>query len=54
MAGRLVMDPELTSPEVLAFNGRVVFIDEMALNQLNGQAGLSDATSTNHHQFIFS
>jgi hypothetical protein len=35
-------------------NGRVIFVDEMRLNQLNGKAGLADATTADHHQLIFS
>jgi hypothetical protein len=32
----------------------VVFIDKVALNELNRQAGLSNATSAHNDQFVFS
>lgn len=32
----------------------IVFIDEMALNQLDSEAGLSDATAADDHQLILS
>lgn len=35
------------------FDGWVVFVDEMALDKLDGQARLSDATSAYHHQLVF-
>lgn len=34
------------------FDCRVVLVDEMSLNELDGQAGLSDSTSSYDHQFI--
>lgn len=35
------------------FDGRVVLVDEMALYELDGQAGLADATSANDDEFVF-
>jgi hypothetical protein len=35
------------------FDGRVVFVDEMALDELDGQTTLSDSTATNYHEFVF-
>lgn len=35
------------------FNGRVVLVDEMRLDELNGQAGLSHTTTANDHQLVF-
>jgi len=32
----------------------VVFIDKVTLNELDSQAGLSNATSTHNNQFVFS
>lgn len=40
--------------EVLTFNCRIVLVHEVTLNQLDGQAGLSDATTTDNHQLVFS
>lgn len=36
----------------LTFNGRVIFIDEVALNELNGQAGFTDSTASDYDEFI--
>lgn len=36
------------------FNGWVILIDEMALDQLNRQTRFTDTTSTDNHQFVFS
>lgn len=36
------------------FNGRIIFIDEMALYQLNRQARLSDSTSAYDDKLVFS
>ena len=36
------------------FNRRVVFIDEVALDQLDGEATLSHASSADDHQLVFS
>jgi len=35
------------------FDGRVVFVDEMALDELDGQATLSDTTTTDYHELVF-
>lgn len=34
------------------FYCRVILVNEMALDQLNGQARLSNTTSANNHQFV--
>lgn len=36
------------------FNCRVVFVDEMTLDQLDGQARFTDTTAADHNQLIFS
>ena len=36
------------------FNGRVVLVDEVALDELDGQAGFTDTTSSNYHQLVLS
>ncbi len=41
-------------PELRTFNCRVVLVDEVALDQLDGQAGFTHTTSTNNDQFILS
>jgi hypothetical protein len=38
----------------LTFNCRVIFVDEVALYQLDGQAGLSDSSSAHHDELVFS
>jgi hypothetical protein len=38
----------------LTFNCRIVLIHEVALDQLDRQARLSDATTADDHQLIFS
>lgn len=40
--------------EVLTFNCWVVLVHEVTLDQLDGQARLSDATTTDNHQLVFS
>lgn len=35
-------------------NGWIVFVDEMALNQLNRETRFTDTTSTDDHQLVFS
>ena len=40
--------------EVLTFNCWIVLVHEVTLDQLDGQAGLSDATTTDNHQLVFS
>lgn len=35
------------------FDGRIVFVDEMALDELDGQATLSDSTTTDYHELVF-
>lgn len=35
------------------FDGRVIFVDEMALDELNGQTTLSDTTTSNYHKLVF-
>jgi hypothetical protein len=35
------------------FNGRVIFVDEVALDKLDGQTTLSDTTATDYHELIF-
>lgn len=35
-------------------NGRIILVDEMALNQLNRETRFTDSTSTDHHQLVFS
>lgn len=36
------------------FNGRVIFVDEMTLDQLNCKTRFTDTTSTDDHQFVLS
>lgn len=36
------------------FNGRVILVDEVALDQLDGQAGFTHASAADHHQLVFS
>lgn len=36
----------------LTLDGWVVLVDEMTLDELNGEARFTDATSTDNHQFI--
>lgn len=38
----------------ITFNGRIVFVDEVALNQLNGEARFTDATATNNDELVLS
>jgi hypothetical protein len=38
----------------LTLNGRVIFVDEVALDQLDGQAGLSHTTAAYYHQLVLS
>jgi hypothetical protein len=40
--------------EVLTFNCWIVLVYEVTLDQLDGQAGLSDATTADNHQLVFS
>ncbi len=35
------------------FNGRVVLVYEVALDELDGQTTLSDTTTTDYHELIF-
>jgi len=35
-------------------NCRIILVDEMALDQLDGEARFTDATASDHHQLIFS
>ena len=35
-------------------NSRVVFVDEMALDQLDGETRLADTTTADHDQLVFS
>lgn len=35
------------------FNGRVILVDEMRLDELDGQTGLSHTSSTDYHQLVF-
>lgn len=39
---------------VLTLNGRVVFVDKVALDQLDGQARLSDTTAAYYDQLVLS
>lgn len=36
------------------FNGRVIFVYEMALNELDSQARFTDTTATDDNQLVFS
>jgi hypothetical protein len=44
----------LLDGERCTFNSRIIFIDEMALYQLNRQAGFSDSTSAYDDELVFS
>lgn len=35
------------------FDGRVIFVDEMRLDELDGQTGLSHTSSTDYDQLVF-
>jgi len=35
------------------FDGRVIFVDEMALDELDRQTTLSHSTTTNYHELVF-
>lgn len=35
------------------FNGRIVFVHEVALDELDGQATFSDTSTSNNHQLVF-
>jgi len=35
------------------FNGRVIFVDEVALDKLDGQTTLSDTTAADYHELVF-
>lgn len=37
----------------LTFYRRIIFVHEMALDQLNGEAGLSDTTSADNDELVF-
>jgi hypothetical protein len=37
---------------VHTFDGRVVFVNEVALDQLYGQAGLAHTAAADHHQLV--
>lgn len=39
---------------VLTFNRWIVLVHEVTLDQLDGQAGLSDTTTADNHQLVFS
>lgn len=36
----------------LTFNGRVIFIDKVALDELDGQAGFTDSTASDYDKLI--
>lgn len=38
----------------LTLNRRIVLVDEMALDELYGQAGLSDTTATHYNELVLS
>lgn len=40
--------------EELTFNCRIIFVDEVALYQLDGQTGLSDSSSAYNDELVFS
>jgi hypothetical protein len=42
-----------TCRRLRTFDGRIVFVDEMALDELDGQATLSDTTTTDYHELVF-
>jgi hypothetical protein len=35
------------------FDGRIVFVDEMALDELDGQTTLSDSTTADYYELVF-
>lgn len=39
---------------IRTFNCWIVFVDKVALDQLDGQARFAYATTANHDQFVFS
>ena len=39
--------------QLRTFDGRIVFVDEMALDELDGQTTLSDSTTTDYHELVF-
>jgi hypothetical protein len=36
------------------FDGRVIFVDKVTLDELDGEAGFTDTASTNNDEFVFS
>ncbi len=38
----------------ITFNSRIIFVDEVALNQLDGEARFTDATATNNDELVLS
>jgi len=49
---RFVVDGDLFSVRV--FDGRVVFVDEMVLNQLDREGRFTDSSSTDDNELVFS
>lgn len=47
----LAVDLDLLPVAVL--DGRVVLLDEYALDELDGEGGLADATATQHDHLVF-
>lgn len=45
---------ELSSRQKHTFNGRVVLVHEMTLNQLDGQARFTNTTATNDDELVLS
>jgi hypothetical protein len=43
-----------TATSVLTLDCRVILVDEVALDELYGQARLSDTTTADHHELVFS
>lgn len=39
--------------EGLTFDGRIVLIDKVALDELDGEAGLAHTTTANDYQLVF-
>lgn len=46
--------PARTRDPYLTFNRRIIFVHEVALNQLNSQARFSDTTTSDNDQLILS
>jgi hypothetical protein len=54
VCGLLAVFTALRFARLLTLNGRVVFVDKVALDQLDGQAGLAHASAADYDQLVLS